>query len=219
MRDKLQALNDYLNSVDATITPKVFTNDNLKELTELMVDELNDANSVTTIKDYTKPTTVTYETYILEIDAPNNIVTVKAQRPFLQGTITIYKHINKVVEWNPQHFGDPSAVKQVRETTIMFDQNNFNEAFAKFGSDIEQALTTVQFRGKGKGYWGDIPWGDPNHYWGGTGNDIPYRTIVPRGKQKCRYLTMVFEHNNAREYFRILGISGVVRVISSRGYR
>jgi hypothetical protein len=205
--------------MDSVITSKVFTNDNLKVQTELMIDQLNDANSITTIKDYTKPTTVIYETYILQIDAPNNLVTVKAQRPFLQGTITIYKHINKVVEWNPQHFGDPSAVKQVREATIMFDQNNFNEAFAKFGSDVEQALTTVQFSGKGKGYWGDLPWGDSNHYWGGNGNDIPYRTIVPRGKQKCRYLTMVFEHNNAREYFRILGISGVVRVISSRGYR
>jgi len=219
MRDRLQALNDYLLTIESNITVKTFTNENLKSQTELMVDELNDATSITTLKDYKKPESITYETYILEIDAPNNIVTVKAQRPFLQGDITIYKHINKVVEWNPQHFGDPSAVKQVRETTIMFDQNNFNEAFAKFGSDIEQALTTVQFRGKGKGYWSDLTWGEPNHYWGGNGNDIPYRTIVPRGKQKCRYLTMVFEHNNAREYFRILGISGVVRVISSRGYR
>jgi hypothetical protein len=219
MRDKLQALNDYLVTINPAVTDGVFTSNNLKEQVDLLVDELNSAESITTLKDYKKPETVTYETYILEIDAPNNIVTVKAQRPFLQGDITIYKHINKVVEWNPQHFGDPSAVKQVREATIMFDQNNFNEAFAKFGSDIEQALTTVQFRGKGKGYWSDLPWGEANHYWGGNGNDIPYRTIVPRGKQKCRYLTMVFEHNNAREYFRILGISGVVRVISSRGYR
>lgn len=219
MRDKLQALNNYLETLDPIFTNKTFTFANLTDHTNLLIDELNDVSAPTLLKDYKKSETITYETYIVSLDLPNNIVFSKTDRPFLEQEIQIYKHINKVVEWNPQHFGDPSAVKQVREATIMFDQNNFNEAFAKFGSDVEQALTTVQFSGKGKGYWGDLPWGDPNHYWGGDGNDIPFRTLVPRGKQKCRYLTMVFEHNNAREYFRILGISGVVRVISSRGYR
>jgi hypothetical protein len=219
MRDKLQALNDYLETVDPVFTQKTFTFTNIKVQMELLIDELNSANAPTLLKDYKKPETITYESYIVKLDLPNNIVFIKTMRPLLEQEIRIYKNIKKVVEWNPQHFGDPSAIKQIREATIMFDQNNFNEAFAKFASDVEQALTTVPFSGKGKGYWGDLPWGHPNHYWGGDGNDIPFRTLVPRGKQKCRYLTMVFEHVNAREYFRILGVSGVVRAISSRGYR
>ena len=101
----------------------------------------------------------------------------------------------------------------------MFDQNNFYDAKAKFASDAAQALKEVDFQGKGIGYWGDMPWSDPNHYWGGVGNDIPFRTPVPRGKQKCRYLSLTFEHKNSREFFRIVGISGEVRAISGRAYR
>ena len=131
----------------------------------------------------------------------------------------VYKHFEKEIEWNPQHFGDPSALKQVREVTIMFDQNNFNDAIAKYGSDVAQDFIEVPFKGKGIGYFGDMPWSDPNHFWGGEGNDIPFRDIVPRTKQRCRYLSLAFVHNNAREYFRIIGISGVVRSISSRAYK
>lgn len=217
---KMQALNDYLNTIDPTnITAKVFTSSTIKTETDLLVDELNNSATITIIKTYAKPETITYEAYITAVDVVTNKVTVHQARPFISGDVSIYKHIKKVIEWNPQHFGDPSALKQVREVTIIFDQNNFYDAKARFGSDVAQDLIDVDFQGKGIGYWGDMEWGDPNHYWGGEGNDIPFRTIVPRGKQRCRYLTLVFEHRNAREQFRILGISGVVRAISSRAYK
>ena len=217
---KMQAINDYLNTIDpSNITSKVFTTSNLRASTELLVDELNSAGANTLIKTYAKPETVTYEAYITKVEVVTNKITVHQERPFLSGDLVVYKHIDKAIEWNPQHFGDPSALKQVREVTIMFDQNNFYDAKARFGSDVAQDLIDVNFQGKGIGYWGDMSWGNPNHYWGGDGNDIPFRTIVPRGKQRCRYLTMVFEHKNAREGFRILGISGVIRPISSRAYR
>jgi hypothetical protein len=217
---KLQALNDYLVTLDAAnITAKVFTSSNFRTETDTLVDELNAAATITTVKTYAKPETITYEAYISKVDVVRNQITIHQARPFLAGTVSIYKHINKVVEWNPQHFGDPSALKQIREVSIIFDQNNFYDAKARFGSDVAQDLIDVNFQGKGIGYWGDMDWGNPNHYWGGEGNDIPFRTVVPRGKQRCRYLTLVFEHKNAREEARILGISGVVRAISSRAYK
>ncbi len=215
----MQALNDYLRTLDAVyITAKSFTLSNLRANTELLVTELNDALSITTIKNYVNPWNVNFEAYISAIDQTRNIITVHTERPFVEGFIDIYKGFTCTIEWNPQHFGDPSAFKQIREITIMFDQNNFYKAKAKFASDASAALNTVEFNGKGIGYWGDLPWGSANNYWGGEGNDIPFRNPVPRGKQKCRYLSLTFEHVNAREYFRILGISGVVRAISSRGY-
>lgn len=220
MSDQAQALNDYLYSLDpVNITDKTINTANLLISIETLVDELNAVPTITTLKDYKKPESVTYEAYITKIDAPNNLITVHAARPFLQDDITVYKHFTQTIEWNPQHFGDPSAVKQIREITILFDQNNFYDAVAKFGSDVDQALTEVPFQGKGIGYWGDMVWSNPNAYWGGEGNDIPFRTIVPRGKQKCRYITLVFEHSNAREEFRVLGVTGVIRPISSRGYK
>jgi hypothetical protein len=184
-----------------------------------LVDELNLVGTITTLKDYVKPETVEYEAYITSKDVLRNQITVHEARPFLEGTIKVFKHIDKEIEWNPQHFGDPSALKQIRYITIMFDQNNFYDAIAKFATDVSQAVTEVKFQGKGIGYWGDMPWSSPNDYWGGEGNDIPFRNPVPRGKQKCRYISLTFAHENSREYFRIVGISAVVRAISDRAYR
>jgi hypothetical protein len=218
--EKLQNLNDYLVTLDAVnITAKVFNSTNYRTLTETLVDELNFPDTITSIKSYKKPETVVYEAYITEVDVQTNEITVHTARPFLEGEIMVYKHFDKEIEWNPQHFGDPSALKQVREISIMFDQNNFNDAIAKYASDVAQDFEEVPFKGKGIGYFGDMPWSDPNHFWGGDGNDIPFRDIVPRTKQRCRYLSLAFVHENAREYFRILGISGVVRAVSSRAYK
>ncbi len=215
-----QALQDHLVATDpSNFTSTVVSITSLRADVELFVDELNGQDAITTLKDYVKPKDYSHEAYVVAIDAPNNILTLHTARPFLQQAISVFKGIHTIIEWNPQHFGDPSAVKQVREVTILFDQNNFNDAVARFGSDVSQALVDVPFKGKGIGYWGDMPWGSSNHYWGGEGNDIPFRTIVPRGQQKCRYLTVMFEHKNARESFRILGVTGVVRAISARGYK
>jgi len=220
MAAKVQIINDHLVTLDASnITAKSINSSNLRTQMELLVTELNTAATITTIKTYANPETITYEAYITSIDVSVNKVTMNIERPFLAGTVSVFKHFVETIEWNPQHFGDPSALKQVREVTVLLDQNNFYNVKLKFGSDVAQNLVEVDKSGKGIGYWGDMPWGDPNHYWGGTGNDIPLRTIVPRGKQKCRYITIVFEHKNARESFRILGISGVVRQISSRAYK
>jgi hypothetical protein len=220
MVEKFQAINDHLYGLDpVNITDKPITSNSLLDDVNTLIDELNVTEAITKLKDYKKPETVVYEAYIKSVDVVTNVIIIHAERPFLQGDITVYKHFTQIVEWSPQHFGDPSALKQVREVTMIFDQNNFYDAIAKFGSDVDQALTEVAFQGKGIGYWGDMVWSNPNAYWGGEGNDIPFRTIVPRGKQRCRYITLVFEHSNAREDFRLLGVTGVVRPISSRGYR
>ena len=216
---KFQALNDYLRTLDAVnITSKVFTLNTLRTNVQLLVDELNTAATITSIKSYKDPYTVYYEAYIISTDVTRNQVVVHTSRPFVEGAIEVYKGYTCTVEWNPQHFGDPSAFKQVSYMTIMFDQNNFYAAMAKFASDASSAVNEVAFSGKGIGYWGDLPWGAANNYWGGNGNDIPFRNPVPRGKQKCRYISLTFEHKIAREYFRIVGISAEVRAFSGRAY-
>ena len=216
---KMQSINDYLRTLDPTnITTKTVTLTNIKDETQTLVNELNSSGTITAIKTYKDPYTIYYEAYITAVDLVRNVVTVHTERPFIEGSVEVYKGFTCTIEWNPQHFGDPSALKQIRFVTIMFDQNNFYRATAKFASDASQAVNVIDFNGKGIGYWGDLPWGAKNNYWGGTGNDIPFRNPVPRGKQKCRYLSLTFEHKNAREFFKIIGISGEVRLISDRAY-
>jgi len=218
--DKMQEINDHIKSLDDdNITAKVFTRENLLENTELFIDELNNDITITAIKSYKKPSLISFEANIISIDPVRNLVTVNRSRPYVEGTAKVFKSIENEIEWNYQHYGDPSALKQIRYMTIIFDQNNFSRAIAKFSTDISQGKVEVDFPGRGVAYWGDQGWGDPDDYFGGIGNDTPFRNPVPRQKQRCRYINFSFEHNIAREQFRILGVSSVVRAISDRAYR
>lgn len=223
--EKMSALNAKLIADDdsGTITAHTFLNSDWADLqvkyNDLMV-ELNDPACDTIYKDYKDSEGITpYEALITEIDTIKNVVTLNYPLPLLEGDFEAFKMFETVIQWSPQHFGDPSGTKQVREGTVMFDQNNFYSAFLAYSSDLSASFVEDSFKGKGTGYWGYGTWGDPNIYWGGNGNDIPYRTIIPRQKQRGRYLNVRFRHNNAREYWRIVGISAVVKSVSSRGYR
>lgn len=225
MATKLSNLNSKLIADDdsGTITSHTFLNSDWEDMQvqlNALVTELNDANCDTILKDYRLSEGITpYEAIIDNIDVIRNTIHTTYQLPLLEGGIEVFKHFETIIQWSPQHFGDPSGNKQVREGTIMFDQNNFYSAFIAYSSDLSAAFIEDSFRGKGTGYWEYGIWGDPNVYWGGDGNDIPYRTIIPRPKQRCRYLNVRFRHTNAREEWRIVGISAVVRSVSSRGYR
>ena len=221
---KLNALNAKLVADDSsgTITAQAFsiTPSVMQSEFNDMIDELNNTLSDTILKNYNQITETTpYEGIVTNVNYTNNVITISFDIPFIEGSLTVFKSIKSVIQWQPLHFGDPSGLKQIRESTIMFDQNNFYSASISFASDLSQGLVAVPFFGKGVGYWGYGFFGQDNFYWGGDGNDAPFRTVVPLEKQRCRYLTMKFNHSNAREKWRILGISSVVRAISSRAYR
>jgi len=221
MQASFQALNDQL-VIELGISAIVVSIDitTQRDQWNSMVDDLNLPGTSTMSKNYKEiELLVSYESIILDISTTGNLVTLAFAVPFVQGNVEAYKSIDNIVQWQPQHYGDPSALKQIREGTIIFDQNNFYSAILKISSDASSSLEGTSFRGKGIAYWGYGDWNDSNAYWGGEGNDIPHRYIIPVDKQRCRYLTTRFEHINAREDWRILGITAVVRAVSSRAYR
>lgn len=160
---------------------------------------------------------VEYETLITSKCVQFSSVMLSQAVPFLAGNIQQYKGISSVVTWAPQHFGDPSLLKQVSEGTIVFDGNNFFDAKVAYSSDLSKSFDERIFVGQGAGYWGGYNWGSVT--WGGEGTDAPHRTLIPRQKQRCRYMTVKFTHLNAREDFTILGISLQARALSTRAYR
>lgn len=225
---KLNALNSKLFAdIGLPIdNARIFTNDftTMRTLFNDLIDELNDVTSSTQYKNYQKLLTdedypTPYEAIILEIKKNLNQVTINYPVAFVEGFIVVYKGIKASIQWAPLHYGDPMAFKQVNTIECIFDQNNFYSASLSIGSDLSQAFVEVPFLGKGVGFWGYGTWGDQNLYWGGNGNDVPFRDIVPQEKQRCRYLNVKFSHINAREYWRILGISSNVRAYSDRAYR
>jgi hypothetical protein len=222
--NKTTELNTKLIADDSsgTITSQIFSTDfvTLQTQVNAMIVELNDPASDTLFTDYKDSVGVKpYEAIILDKSFLNNDVTVSIETCFIVGDIVAYKGIDTATQWAPQHFSASDVLKQVREGTVIFDQNNFYGGTIAYSSDRSANFEEVEFVTKalGPGTWGGNIWGQG--VWGGNGNEVPQRTLVPRDKQRCRHIKVRFEHVNAREIFRILGISLEPRALSKRAYR
>jgi len=223
MKTLLDALNIKLVADDSsgTITAQTFSSDFATQQTEYnaMIVELNTPACDGLYTNYqSADIAILYEAVITATDSTTNFVTLNlTDIPILEGSITIYKHIPKTVEWMPIHFGDPAAVKQIRDSSIIFDQNNFYGGKIAFNSDLSQDFDEVDFNGRGVGFWGGNLWGESS--WGGEGSEVPLRTYLPKNKQRARYIRIRLKHFNAREIIKVLGISLEPRLLSKRGYR
>ncbi len=183
-----------------------------------MIDYLNGVSSGTSFKDYkTADDLLVYETLINTVNKRRNLVTVKVPAPLLEGDFTVYKAIITKVQYVPQHFGKPETTKQISEGTFIFDQNNFWGGTVGYSTDRSYDFQSYSFEGRGPGYWDSFIWSEL--VWGGGGNEVPVRTLVPIEKTRCRYIHVQFEHTNAREKWRLLGVSLEPREVSPRGYR
>lgn len=225
LQQKLIAVNAALVS-DANIgtyTPVTFSNDFETMQSEFndIIDQLNSSLVNTFYKSYSQSTSTTYyEAVILDKSTQFNSVVTNVELPWIFGAVdllTIYKGIRSEVIYSPQHFGNPELLKQISEATMIFDQNNFYSAEISFRSDLSRNFDEIEFFGTGWGIFGFSTYGDD--VWGGEGNDAPLRTFVPMEKQRCRYLTVRFVHINARDPYKLVGISAEPRVTSTRAYK
>lgn len=165
----------------------------------------------------TSVNTVEYEVPVSSTNSFTKVITMEYAAPIIAGPIVIYKHIDSSVTWVPHHFGDASMLKQVSESTLLFETMDFTQAIASFSSDLSPGFESIPFPGEGTGIWGGFSWGDDT--WGGEGTSRPFRTYVPANKQRCRYINGQFEHGSTFEDYAIFGISYTFSPISSRAYR
>jgi hypothetical protein len=199
-----------LNTVDPTPNypasasgSNVFTT--LQSDFNAIVTKLNASSSVFYVNYKTSTGTVEYEAHIYSKISASSQVVVDAIPPFIVGACEIHKGYEALVTWTPMHFGDPSIWKQVRESKIMFQTDDFEGGFYGFNTDIANDYEEVEFSKEGDGSWGGNTWGDFN--WGGVGSQVPFRTLIPRQKQRCRFIRPRFRHINSRNKFAIFGIS------------
>jgi hypothetical protein len=179
---------------------------------------LNTPSSGTGFKDYRQYSDLlAYEVLIQTVNATTNTLTVNFSQEFVAGAIYAYKGYECKVEYAPQHFGKPEATKIIADGTLIFDQNNFWGGSVGYKSDRAYDYKTIDFSFKGPGYWDGYVWS--NVTFGGEGNEVPVRTLIPRDKARCRYLHVQFIHVNAREQFKLLGVSLEPKEVSVRGYR
>lgn len=144
-------------------------------------------------------------------------ITLPSAFPVLPGPMTLYKHISSLATWAPQHFGDPSMLKHFREGTLMFQTQDFTRAIASYSSDLSPGFVDIAFSGEGTGEWGGFTWGGMT--WGGDGTSRPLRTLIPREKQRCRFINCRFKHAQAFEKYSIFGVSLTAEINSTEAYK
>jgi len=203
---------DFASSISGLTDFVSLQNDN-----NIIVNKLNLDSDVFFTNYLLSSGTITFDAKVETVDVAHNIVTLQFNNPFMSGSVIIYKGIATLVQWAPQFFQDPSTYKQVREGTIIFENNAFLNASIGYSTDLNPGFEDIAFNEAGQGVWGAFTWSEQN--WGGEGNAIPLRTLVPLEKQRCRYINVRFQHTNALESFSILGISLVPRIVSERAYR
>jgi hypothetical protein len=221
------SLASKLSSVAAKLTldgltiPPLSGTENFEDIRDdfnSIVDALNSPGSIASFKNYKKALDLlVYETLVTDVIARDNKISVKFSTKFVQGEVSFFKSIKCLVRYAPQHFGKPESTKQVSEGTFIFDQNNFWGGSVGYSSDRSYDFSTITFSGRGPGYWDGYSWA--NVTFGGEGNEVPVRTLIPKDKSRCRYLHVQFIHSNAREEWKLIGVSLEPREVSTRGYR
>lgn len=159
------------------------------------------------------------ETIITDVNSFNKKITLANNLEFLVGAATAYQSIQNKITYLPNLFGDAVSLKQVREATVMLERNSYTNSTLSFATDLLPGFEEVDFSGDGSGIFG-LSNNFGQNYFGGVSNSVPIRTYIPSSKQRCRFMVVRFEHQTAREQYRLLGISLTGRSgLSTRAYR
>jgi hypothetical protein len=154
---------------------------------------------------------------ISAVDATNGYVTLLVDVPFTAGTVTVYKAIDCVVQWAPITGGNPGILKHFREATLLFNADFVMDADIEFASELSGSSDSVTLTSTAVGVWGLFPWGEA--VWGGARRQRPIRTYVPKLKQRCSQLNVVFRHAVGYSKFELGGLSVVFEPMSEKVMR
>lgn len=136
---------------------------------------------------------------------------------FFQGPVTHYKSIRTNIIWAPIALGEPSILKHIRRGTFLLESDVIIGATIGHASDLSGNFEDQNVGLGEDGEWGEGTFGEIT--WGGEGTSVPMSVLIPRQKQRCRYIKARFKHNNAFNKFSILGISYTFEMGSERAYR
>jgi hypothetical protein len=198
------------------------TQEDIAACYNIIINMLNELTSGTSFKNYaTVSSSQLYEAVILSVNKALNILTVNLPLQWIVGPAQIYSSIACELQYAPLIFGDPLRLKQIYEATLMFNNKAFTRATASFSSDLKPEFFPIDFYGQGSGIYGH--YSEPGYgfgFYGGESNSAPFRTIIPRETQRCRFINVKFSHNVARELWSLYGITLTGNVQeSTRAYR
>lgn len=148
-------------------------------------------------------------------DIQGLVITVTQIRGLIPGAAKVYTPIMNKIQWSPIDAENAGILKQFSELTFFFKNAAFREINAGFSSNISANTSFVSLSSTSAGGWGLFPWG--NQPWGGIlGGVTALRTYIPRNKQRCSWLTVSLETNEAFTGFSLQGVSLMFNPMSSR---
>jgi hypothetical protein len=150
--------------------------------------------------------TTAFEAIITNVNKQTNELTLNLPLQFIPGTCTVFSAFDSEVRYTGEDFGDQLSFKQIYQATFMFTNTAFTECEVGFATDLKPAFNYQAFQGQGNGIYGHYTttgFGYGNY--GGLANGTPFRTLVPRDAQRCRYMLISFVHSTAREEYALLG--------------
>lgn len=160
---------------------------------------------------------IEYELTVLSVDKKESSVTVELMMPITVGNIEHFEAIDCSIIFSPYFFGDPAVLKHVRSATTMFANAGLIQGIIGYNTDLSANFEDIDFQMEGTGNWG--AWIYDSIAWGGEGTARPFRTLIPRQKQRCRYIRARFKHKVAFDDFSLLGISYTFEANSDRAYK
>ena len=197
----------------------VFSDSNLAQLQvqyNLLIDKINVGNL--TFKNYQKSTgSKQFELIVEKVISADQEISVLAITPIVEGPIVLYKSIRSEVIYAPIAFGEPALMKHIRAGTMMFANADLAFGNLSYSTDLSPNYEGVDFTLEGDGSWGIFFYSSTS--WGGEGTQRPFRTLIPRQKQRCRFIRPRFVHNTAFYKYLLYGVSFDLEVTNSRGYR
>jgi hypothetical protein len=181
---------------------------------QLNIDEQVNFANYTTIEN-----TTIQECIITAINTITKRLTVNLNLEYVVGKITVYNSINSVFIYSPNTMGDPVSLKHMGDSQVFFETRTLTGGILSFATDLLPEFIDIPFNLDGNGIFGHMNFG--SGFFGGMANSAPFRTYVPRQCQRCRFIVVKFEHQTAREDYRVLGISITAnsQTASPRAYR
>lgn len=156
--------------------------------------------------------TNTVASVIETIDTITNVVVVRDRVPWTNGAAQIYPAIRSLVQWVPITAGNPGAIRQYQEGSLMFRVVRFGDAEIAFFSENSTAWEGVPIEGQSQGGWGLFPWGSIP--WGGVVRPESFRFYVPLEKQYATQLNVRLSLSQAWSNWQLQGINLVYEDVS-----
>ncbi len=130
------------------------------------------------------------------------------------GTAIDYKPIALNMTWTPIG-GNFAWVKHFQDFQAFFRDATFTDLKFGFASDFDTTTEYTTISSFGGGGFGTVPFGNEPFGGGRSVAQVP-RTLVPRNKARCHWLTPSITHSEALSNFTLMGINFYYLYTSSR---